>query len=106
MLERRRSPRYLCSHIVDISRQDSDGYVRLGPALLEDLSREGAGVSLESPIAPGETVELMAPGLRAQAVVRYCRVRENDRQLGLEFDVPWRWQPDLWEPDHLFLPTP
>ncbi|HYM11054.1 MAG TPA: PilZ domain-containing protein [Bryobacterales bacterium] len=99
LVERRRSPRYLCSHLVEVAYGG-----RTMPALLEDLSLEGAAVSMEAPIEPGETVELVAPGLRARAQVRYCRPRETDFQLGLEFAEEYRWRPVEWRPDHLLLP--
>ena len=97
-LERRRSPRYLCSHLVELRAE-----VEL-PALLEDLSREGAGIALEAALAPGAEIELVTPGLRASAQVRYCLPRETDFRLGLEFLNGVRWQLDRWQPDHLFLP--
>jgi hypothetical protein len=73
------------------------------PALLEDLSREGAGVASETPLAPGTEVELATPGLRGRARVCYCIRREDDYRLGLEFLNGLRWEPDQWQPDHLLL---
>lgn len=99
-LERRRSPRYLCSHLVEVRTQD------LGPAVLEDLSREGAGIAVETPVTPGAELELITPGLRTRAQVRYCLPRETDYRVGVEFLNGVRWQPSLWQPDHLFLPPP
>jgi hypothetical protein len=99
-LERRRSPRYLCSHLVVVLTD-----IRL-PALLEDLSREGAGVALETPLPVGAEVELLAGDLRARAQVRYCLARDIDFRVGVEFLDGVRWQPDQWQPDHLFLPPP
>lgn len=98
-VERRRSPRYLCSHLVQVAYGG-----RTTAALLEDLSLEGAAISMESPLETGETIELIAPGLRARAQVRYCRQRETDFQLGLEFAEECRWRPVEWQPDHLLLP--
>ncbi len=99
-LERRRNPRYLCSHLVVVLTD-----VPL-PALLEDLSREGAGIALETPLPVGAEVELLAGDLRARAQVRQCLARETDFRIGVEFLNGFRWQPDQWQPDHLFLPPP
>jgi O-methyltransferase/methyltransferase family protein/PilZ domain-containing protein len=99
-LERRRSPRYLCSHLVVVLTDVSL------PGLLEDLSREGAGIALEAPLPIGAEVELLAGDLRTGAQVRYCLARETDFRIGVEFLNGVRWQPDQWQPDHLFLPPP
>ena len=99
LLERRRSPRYLCSHIVEISHGG-----RTAAGLLEDLSAEGAAVAVEAAVEASDLVEFRATGLRGRARVRYCRRRENDFVIGLEFANGCRWQPLEWQPDHLFLP--
>ena len=103
-VERRRSPRYLCSHLVEIRWLDSQGAAHAIPGLLEDVSREGAAIAVEQPIEAGTMVELITPGLQGRAEVRYCRPREQDFHLGLEFAGGCRWEPELWQPDHLFLP--
>jgi PilZ domain len=99
--ERRRSPRHLCSHLVEIScaGQTSTG-------LLEDLSPEGAGIAVEFQAARDEMIELTAQGLHATGRVRYCNQRETDFRLGLEFTGGYRWSAEDWQPDHLFLPPP
>ena len=99
-LERRRSPRYLCSHLVVVLTD-----LPL-PALLEDLSREGAGIALETPLSVDTEVGLLAGGLKTRAQVRYCLARETDFRVGVEFLDGVRWQPGQWQPDHLFLPSP
>lgn len=104
MTERRRSPRYLCSQIVEIRRSPPEASAQPGAVLLEDLSREGAGLALEAALAPGESIELVTPGLPARARVCYCDRRENDFRAGLEFTDGCPWQPENWQPDHLFLP--
>ena len=106
MQERRRSPRYWCSQMVEMSCRTEEDVVVTTTVLLEDVSREGAAVSVEAPIAAGKMVELRAPGFQAHARVRFCRPRENDFHLGLEFPSGVEWQPDQWQPEHLFLPSP
>ena len=63
--ERRREPRHLCSHLLEVAanggRQE---------AVLEDLSPEGAAVAVESAIEAATVVELSAPGFRVRAEVR------------------------------------
>ncbi len=98
--ERRRSARYLCSQLVEITV----GGTRRLTAVLEDLSPEGAAVAVEEPLEAGTTVELSAGHFQAKAQVRYCDARETDYRLGLEFVEGSRWQPSEWEPEHLFLP--
>lgn len=95
-VERRRSPRYLCSQLVEIALGD-----RTVSGLLEDICVEGAAVSVEAPVEPGEQIGLIAPGMRAEAQVRYCRRRETDFLLGIEFAAPSRWRPLEWQPEHL-----
>ena len=99
-IERRRSPRYLCSQIVELRLDDAV------PAVLEDISLEGAGLAAEAPVPRGADLELVTPGLRARAQVRYCLKRETDFRLGVEFLDDARWRPDHWQPEHLFLPPP
>ena len=103
-IERRRSPRYLCSQIVEVRRQQPDADPAPATAVLEDLSAEGAGVAVEAPMAVGQSIELVTPGLQAPAKVRYCLARENDFRLGLEFCDGHRWDLGRWQPGHLFLP--
>ena len=96
--ERRRSPRYLCSQLVEIG---IDG--RITTALLEDLSLEGAAVSVEAPVEADTAIEFVVPGLTVRAKVRYCRRRETDFQVGLEFAEGCRWRPAEWKPEHLLI---
>ena len=98
-LERRRSPRYLCSHLLEVTKGRT-----ILCALLEDLSAEGAGVSLEIPLHDGETVKLAAAGFSATASVRHCQPRESGFFAGLEF-AGHRWNPREWQPEHLYLPA-
>ena len=105
-MERRRSPRHLCSHLVVVRQEVSNSADSTSTAVLEDLSREGAAISLETPLEAGTIIELSAPGLWVRAQVRYCRPREQDFLMGLEFADGFRWEPHLWQPDHLFLPPP
>ena len=97
--ERRREPRHLCSHLLEVTavsvRQE---------ALLEDLSPEGAAVAVENAIEAGTIVDLSAPDFRARAEVRYCLRREADFRLGLRFTEGFRWRPSVWQPEHLWLP--
>ena len=101
--ERRRSPRYLCSHIVAVSFGQRE---QTEEALLEDLCAEGAGLALETPILAGDEVEVAVGNLWVGARVLYCSPRQNGFRLGLEFAGEWRWRPESWRPDHLFLPSP
>lgn len=98
-IERRRNPRYLCSHLLEVTRGNT-----FLCGLLEDLSAEGASVSVEIPLRDGEIVKLAASGFHAQARVRHCQPRESGFVAGMEF-AGYRWEPRGWRPDHLYLPA-
>jgi hypothetical protein len=98
-VERRRSPRYLCSHLFEISGAGAPGM-----AVLEDLCPEGAGIAADFPASPDDPVTLNFSGLLISSRVRYCYRRENDFRLGLEFTGGYRWRIEHWQPDHFFLP--
>jgi hypothetical protein len=97
--ERRREPRHLCSHLLEVATTNERQ-----EALLEDLSPEGAAVAVENAIEAATIVDLSAPDFRARAEVRYCLRREGDFRLGLRFMEGFRWQTGIWQPDHLWMP--
>ena len=96
--ERRCCPRFLCSHLVEITCPSGRQ-----AAVLEDISREGAAVVVEAPAA-ARILGFFGPGFQALAQVRYCLRRETDFRVGLRFEDGRRWQPGLWKPDHLWMP--
>lgn len=69
--------------------------------LLEDLSRRGACLSMNSPLALGAPVKLQAAGFKAEACVRYCRLGEYSFVVGLEFLPGFEWAASDWRPKHL-----
>ena len=97
--ERRREPRHLCSHLLEVTAASGRQQ-----AVLEDLSPEGAAVAVENAVEAATVVELSAPDFHARAEVRYCLQRDGDFRLGLRFTEGFRWQPGVWQPEHLWLP--
>ena len=97
--DRRREPRHLCSHLLEVTAATGRQQ-----AVLEDLSPEGAAVAVENAVEAATVVELCAPDFRIRAEVRYCLRREGDFRLGLRFTEGFRWHPGVWQPEHLWLP--
>ena len=97
--DRRREPRHLCSHLLEVTAANGRQQ-----AVLEDLSPEGAAVAVENAIEAATVVELSAPDFCARTEVRYCLRREADFRVGLRFTEGFRWHPGVWQPEHLWLP--
>ena len=72
--------------------------------MLEDYSATGASLVLGNRIDPGVSVRLCTSSESFGAVVRHCMVRENDFQIGIEFDKP-RSESGLFVPDYLLDPA-
>ncbi len=70
-------------------------------ALLEDLSPQGACLSLNLPLTVGAWVQLSADGFSAEAEVRYCKLGEYGYLIGIEFAAGQEWCWERWQPGHL-----
>ncbi len=92
----------MCSHLV---RLVFLGEPQLSEtALLEEIGADRALVAVDTAYPPDSVVTITADSLELRSRVAECRARENDFCLDLRFDEDIRWSPELWRPDHLYLP--
>lgn len=93
---------WLCSHLVSLSipRTSADAPV----AVLEEISPSGMRLALEERVPEGTTLQISAAKFEVQVVVVECRVRSDDFWLETRFQHDFRWNSDLWTPDHLYQP--
>lgn len=102
--DRNRGARWLCSQLVRLDLLGDRLSSECG--LLEEIAATGAWVAVEAAHAAGERVDLSAGDFRVSAEVVGCRARENDQLLELRFLFGVVWSPEVWRPDHLYLPPP
>ena len=96
--------RYLCSHLVQLHSLGDRSLSETG--LLEEIAATQAWVAVEAAFPVGGRVDLSAQDFQVSAEVVDCRARENDYLLGLQFLLDTVWSPEVWRPDHLYLPPP
>jgi hypothetical protein len=101
MQERRNDNRMLCAELVELAYRDAAGYDRRCVANLDDISRTGACVQLDSRIPDGGSVKIRYRGGELLGVVRYCGFRDGCYFLGIEFGPNCRWSPGSFVPEHL-----
>ena len=99
--DQRRSDRLMCSELVEIAFQDQTGRWIRETGVIEDVSSNGLGVSLNLPVAVGHAVTVSNPRFRSQATVKHCEFEEYGYLLGLEFSSGFQWNHADWEPEHL-----
>lgn len=93
----------MCSHLV---RLVFLGEPQLSEtALLEEIGADRALVAVDTAYPAGSVVDVTADGFEIRSRVAACRARDNDFCLDLRFDEGIRWSPELWRPDHLYLPA-
>jgi hypothetical protein len=97
----RSEPRFMCSDLVQVRVHQETGTVTEAIANLEDISPAGACIHLEKALAHGVNVELVCANCRLRGQVRYCRFVGYGYDVGLQFDQPGAWQPQLFAPQHL-----
>ena len=100
-INKRRSPRQMCSDFVKVSFADQDGRTVSDTGLLEDVSRQGLNISLNIPLPEGHDIELQIEGFSGKARVRYCNIGDYGYLIGLEFADHHEWDPKKWAPRHL-----
>jgi hypothetical protein len=102
MIEERRSDvRLMCADMVEVRWKTVVGQTRRATALLEDISRSGACLQLESPLPLGVELHLSCPRCELVGTVRYCVYREIGYFVGVEFDSACPWSPKDFRPQHL-----
>lgn len=105
-VERRTEPRLWCSDLVQVWVKDvaRNRWVRKGTAVLEDISRSGACVQLESPVASSTLIRVKHPQWKVEGEVRYCMYRDEGYFVGVQLAEAFRWDKENFEPKHLLDP--
>ena len=94
--------RWLCSHLVEI---EFDGERFLPQAaILEEIAAEGAALGVEAPYPTGARLTIKAGAFEIPAEIVFRLPRETDFLLWARFAGGRRWDPEVWKPDHLYLP--
>jgi len=105
MLERRWERRLLCADLVQIEWKDRAGKTRSLTALLEDISRSGACLQLDSPI-PVKTLLHVRHGRKTlDGTVNYCTHKAIGYFVGVTFAEKQRWSQRVFRPKHLVDPA-
>jgi hypothetical protein len=87
--------------MVELSWRAVTGRVRHTMALLEDISRSGACLQLESPLPLGLALRLKCRRQEYTGTVRYCVYREIGYFVGVEFGPASHWSVTAFRPQHL-----
>jgi len=105
-VERRTEPRMWCSDLVQVWIKDTakNRWIRKGTAVLEDISRSGACVQLESPVPSATLIRVKHPEWKVEGEVRYCMYRDEGYFVGLQLAEEFRWSKEAFQPKHLLDP--
>ena len=96
--DRRKSPRYALSEIVEIYIVGSGGGY-LGCGVLRDLSDTGAGVHMDTAVTPGTVVDLSNEKGSVRAICRHNSPAFTGYVVGFEFtDGPSPRTVAAWSP--------
>lgn len=104
MQNRRQEQRTLCADLVDVSWRDRSGRTHRAIATLEDISRSGARLQIDRPIAQGTSIRISYPKGELHGRVRYCAYREAGYFLGVQFEPGVRWSLRQFRPRHFLDP--
>jgi hypothetical protein len=103
MTEQRHSIRLLCAALIRL--QIHPRWVGAEIVNLEDISRGGACVQTEHPLAPNTPVVLHYRDGELPGLVRHCAGSDRQYFSGIEFTYGCEWAPECFEPEHLLNPT-
>jgi hypothetical protein len=101
MTDKRAEARLMCADMIEVSWQDASARTRSATAVLEDISKTGACLQLESPLPVGSQVGWSSEERSFSGVVRYCTFREIGYFAGVEFEPDSKWTPESYLPAHL-----
>jgi len=91
--------------MVDIRWEDpKTGRTRRGVANLDDISRRGACLLVDSIIPAKTPLQVIHPGGELTGKVIYWVWQELGYVIGIEFDPDCRWSQENYRPQHLFDP--
>jgi len=68
--------------------EDPSGAARVALAMLEDISRGGAGVRLRQPISVGSRLKIKWHKEQFSGTVRHCHREGMEYVLGIQRDTP------------------
>jgi len=101
MSERRLENRFLCADLAMVNWFMERGVCGAAEAVLEDISRIGACVQVESAIPLNATVSLAIGHSTFTGKVRYCVYRDYGYFVGIRFEDVSSWSSAAVEPQHL-----
>jgi hypothetical protein len=93
---------WLCSHLVRVILEEPAGSAETG--VLEEIREDAMRVAVENRFAQGQSLDVQADGFERNALVAACSQRETDYLVELRFTDGFRWTPEVWTPEHLYLP--
>jgi hypothetical protein len=70
---------------VNVSVFQGGSWIRIGSALLEDISAGGLGIDVEHEIIPESRLRVTSTGVSCTGIVRYCIQREGRFRVGMQF---------------------
>ncbi|MES1262237.1 MAG: hypothetical protein ABUS49_10920 [Acidobacteriota bacterium] len=95
-----RPARYLCSHLVTLSRREGAVIVNL-----EEIYTGGAVLESETPLPADAEVELRCGAVCFAGKVTAAEEHAFGWRISLEFSPRTPWSPDLFRPEHLLDPA-
>ncbi len=98
---RRKEDRSLCAELLEICWKDENGRECKEFATLEDISREGLGIGLETEIPIGTDVTVFYPNGKYEGQVRHCRKDALGIIVGIKFSPGYSWSRKDFCPSHL-----
>jgi hypothetical protein len=100
MRDRRTEVRMMCADMVEVTWKDGNGRTGRTMALLEDISRSGACLQLETSLPVGAEIQWGSPGHHFNGHVRHCLYREIGYFVGVEL-AGCQWSKTAYQPRHL-----
>jgi hypothetical protein len=94
----------LCADMVQVRWRNADGKTLRTTGLLEDISRSGACLQLETPVPLAAKITWDSHKHRFSGQVRYCVYREVGYFVGVELEAGSRWSQRCFKPQHLLDP--
>jgi hypothetical protein len=104
MSDRRFESRMMCADLVDVQWKDARGRSKRTMANLEDISKAGICLQMETEVPLGASMSIHLPKGELAGRVRYCVFRDIGYFVGLEFDPGVKWSSKNFKPMHLFDP--
>ncbi|OFV96162.1 MAG: hypothetical protein A3F68_04835 [Acidobacteria bacterium RIFCSPLOWO2_12_FULL_54_10] len=94
-------PGLLCAHPVQVS-DSREKHPQQQEALLEQISRARATISLECPLRRGATVSIDCGTCELRGKVAGCRFAGYAYMADIDLPAGSQWSPDQFRPNHLF----